>query len=96
MADGLEGLPVATLICDPQGQILLANRKARDLFGGELRGAELRQRLAELGHPSLPVAPAQRWKPWKPSSSATTGNATCASTWRACCRSKAKPPSAGW
>ncbi|HEK3356019.1 TPA: CHASE2 domain-containing protein [Pseudomonas aeruginosa] len=40
MADGLEGLPVATLICDPQGQILLANRKARDLFGGELRGAE--------------------------------------------------------
>ncbi len=46
-------LPVATLICDPQGQILLANRKARDLFGGELRGAELRQRLAELGHPSL-------------------------------------------
>ncbi|MFP9016567.1 CHASE2 domain-containing protein [Pseudomonas aeruginosa] len=52
MADGLEGLPVATLICDPQGQILLANRKARDLFGGELRGAELRQRLAELGHPS--------------------------------------------
>ncbi|RRI23648.1 CHASE2 domain-containing protein [Pseudomonas aeruginosa] len=53
MADGLEGLPVATLICDPQGQILLANRKARDLFGGELRGAELRQRLAELGHPSL-------------------------------------------
>ncbi|MBG6434293.1 CHASE2 domain-containing protein [Pseudomonas aeruginosa] len=53
MADGLEGLPVATLICDPQGQILLAHRKARDLFGGELRGAELRQRLAELGHPSL-------------------------------------------
>ncbi|HHW2067295.1 TPA: CHASE2 domain-containing protein [Pseudomonas aeruginosa] len=53
MADGLEGLPVATLICDPQGQILLANRKARDLFGCELRGAELRQRLAELGHPSL-------------------------------------------
>ncbi|HEH8674425.1 TPA: CHASE2 domain-containing protein [Pseudomonas aeruginosa] len=53
MADGLEGLPVATLICDPQGQILLANRKARDLFGGELRGDELRQRLAELGHPSL-------------------------------------------
>ncbi|MBH9393442.1 CHASE2 domain-containing protein [Pseudomonas aeruginosa] len=53
MADGREGLPVATLICDPQGQILLANRKARALFGGELRGAELRQRLAELGHPSL-------------------------------------------
>ncbi|MBG6527667.1 CHASE2 domain-containing protein [Pseudomonas aeruginosa] len=53
MADGLEGLPVATLICDPKGQILLANRKARDLFGGELRGAELRPRLAELGHPSL-------------------------------------------
>ncbi|MBG6623931.1 CHASE2 domain-containing protein [Pseudomonas aeruginosa] len=53
MADGLEGLPGATLICDPKGQILLANRKARDLFGGELRGAELRQRLAELGHPSL-------------------------------------------
>ncbi len=53
MADGLEGLPVATLICDPKGQILLANRKARNLFGGELRGAELRQRLAELGHPSL-------------------------------------------
>ncbi|HCF6144202.1 CHASE2 domain-containing protein [Pseudomonas aeruginosa] len=53
MADGLEGLPVATLICDPQGQILLANRKARDLFGGELRGDELRQCLAELGHPSL-------------------------------------------
>ncbi len=53
MADGLEGLPAATLICDPQGQILLANRKARDLFGGELRGDELRQCLAELGHPSL-------------------------------------------
>ncbi|HCD6623260.1 TPA: CHASE2 domain-containing protein [Pseudomonas aeruginosa] len=53
MADGLEGLPVATLICDPLGQILLANRKARDLFGCELRGDELRQRLAELGHPSL-------------------------------------------
>ncbi|MFU2930153.1 CHASE2 domain-containing protein [Pseudomonas paraeruginosa] len=53
MADGLEGLPVATLICDPEGGILLANRKARELFGRDLRGDELRQRLAELGHPSL-------------------------------------------
>jgi CHASE2 domain-containing sensor protein/signal transduction histidine kinase len=53
MADGLEGLPVATVICDPQGQILLANRKARALFGQPLRGDVLRQRLAELGHPSF-------------------------------------------
>ncbi|UBM23398.1 CHASE2 domain-containing protein [Pseudomonas sp. p1(2021b)] len=53
MADGLEGLPVATLICDPEGQILLANRKARELFGQALRGDDLCERLAELGHPSL-------------------------------------------
>lgn len=39
IADGLEYLPVATMISDPQGKILLGNRKARELFGHALAGA---------------------------------------------------------
>jgi len=35
MADGLECLPVATLITDPKGNILLANRIAREVFGND-------------------------------------------------------------
>jgi len=53
MADGLECLPVATLITDPMGEILLANRIARDVFGNELIGENLLQQLAALGYPPL-------------------------------------------
>ncbi|PKH35888.1 histidine kinase [Pseudomonas sp. 43NM1] len=53
IADGLEYLPVATLISDPQGRILLGNRNARDLFGGDLVGDEVLERLTQLGHPEL-------------------------------------------
>lgn len=53
IADGLEYLPVATLISDPDGRVLLANRKARELFGNALLGTELLVQLAELGHPGL-------------------------------------------
>ena len=38
IADGLEYLPVATLISDPHGQILLGNRKASDLFDSRSGG----------------------------------------------------------
>lgn len=53
IADGLEYLPVATLITDPQGQILLGNRKARDLFGGDLVGDDVLKRLEQLGYPDM-------------------------------------------
>jgi len=53
IADGLEYLPVATMICDPQGKLLLGNRKARDLFGHELAGGDVLQHLGELGYPGL-------------------------------------------
>ncbi|KAF1024750.1 MAG: Sensor histidine kinase WalK [Pseudomonas sp.] len=53
MADGLECLPVATLIADPAGHILLANRIARDVFGNELIGENLLEQLAALGYPPL-------------------------------------------
>lgn len=53
MADGLECLPVATLITDPTGEILLANRIARDVFGNELIAQNLLQQLAALGYPPL-------------------------------------------
>ncbi|TFH77015.1 sensor histidine kinase [Pseudomonas kribbensis] len=56
IADGLEYLPVATLISDPKGQILLGNRKARDLFGCDLVGDEVLDRLASLGYPDLSTA----------------------------------------
>jgi signal transduction histidine kinase len=51
IADGLEYLPVATLISDPIGQILLSNRKARDLFGGSLVGNGVFEQLVQLGYP---------------------------------------------
>lgn len=51
IADGLEYLPVATLISNPDGRILLANRKARELFANPLLGTELLAQLAELGYP---------------------------------------------
>ncbi|WP_339425404.1 CHASE2 domain-containing protein [Pseudomonas proteolytica] len=53
MADGLECLPVATLITDPTGEILLANRIARDVFGNELITENLLQQLKALGYPPL-------------------------------------------
>ncbi|WP_439863628.1 CHASE2 domain-containing protein [Pseudomonas antarctica] len=53
MADGLECLPVATLITDPRGTILLANRVARDVFGNHLVSGNLLEQLADLGYPPL-------------------------------------------
>ncbi|MGZ0714648.1 CHASE2 domain-containing protein [Pseudomonas palleroniana] len=53
MADGLECLPVATLITDPKGTILLANRIAREVFGSDLVSANLIEQLADLGYPPL-------------------------------------------
>lgn len=53
MADGLECLPVATLITDPRGSILLANRIAREVFSNELVNQNLLDQLADLGYPPL-------------------------------------------
>ncbi|NBF00770.1 CHASE2 domain-containing protein [Pseudomonas sp. Fl5BN2] len=53
IADGLEYLPVATLISDPDGKILLANRNARDVFAHSLIGQALIPQLALLGYPGL-------------------------------------------
>ncbi|KTC33231.1 histidine kinase, partial [Pseudomonas sp. ABAC21] len=53
MADGLECLPVATLITDPRGNILLANRIAREVFGNELVSHNVLEQLADLGYPPL-------------------------------------------
>jgi CHASE2 domain-containing sensor protein/signal transduction histidine kinase len=53
MADGLECLPVATLITDTQGTILLANRIARDVFGNDLVNQNLLDQLVDLGYPPL-------------------------------------------
>lgn len=53
MADGLECLPIATLICDTRGQILLCNRSARALLGEPLQGENFLDCLAALGHPAL-------------------------------------------
>ncbi|MGF6397531.1 CHASE2 domain-containing sensor protein/signal transduction histidine kinase [Pseudomonas frederiksbergensis] len=51
IADGLEYLPVATLISDPHGRILLANRKAREVFGRGLVGEDMLEQLNDLGYP---------------------------------------------
>lgn len=53
IADGLEYLPVATLISDPDGRILLANRNARNLFDNTLVGEDLIGQLRRLGYPGL-------------------------------------------
>lgn len=53
IADGLEYLPVATLISDPRGLILLGNRKAREVFGSNLVGDDVLDQLAKLGYPEL-------------------------------------------
>lgn len=53
IADGLEYLPVATLISDPHGKILLANRNAREVFAHSLVGEGLIPQLAALGYPGL-------------------------------------------
>lgn len=53
IADGLEYLPVATLISDPDGKILLANRNAREVFAHSLVGHALIPQLAALGYPGL-------------------------------------------
>jgi CHASE2 domain-containing sensor protein/signal transduction histidine kinase len=53
IADGLEYLPVATLISDPNGRILLANRKAREVFSCGLVGEDMLQQLSDLGYPVL-------------------------------------------
>lgn len=57
IADGLEYLPVATLISDPKGQILLGNRKARELFENDLVGNDVLDQLASLGYPELSTMP---------------------------------------
>ncbi|MBK5509462.1 sensor histidine kinase [Pseudomonas sp. TH15] len=57
IADGLEYLPVATLISDPKGRILLGNRKARDLFDSALVGYDVLDQLAVLGYPELSTEP---------------------------------------
>jgi signal transduction histidine kinase len=57
IADGLEYLPVATLISDPKGKILLGNRKARQLFDNDLVGDEVLNQLAQLGYPELSTDP---------------------------------------
>ena len=57
IADGLEYLPVATLISDPHGRILLGNRNARDLFGANLVGDDVLEQLAKLGYPELVEGP---------------------------------------
>lgn len=57
IADGLEYLPVATLISDPKGQILLGNRKARSLFDNNLVGDDVLGQLALLGYPELSTEP---------------------------------------
>ncbi|AMT86541.1 MULTISPECIES: sensor histidine kinase [Pseudomonas] len=57
IADGLEYLPVATLISDPQGKILLGNRKARELFEVPLVGDDVLDQLARLGYPELSTTP---------------------------------------
>ncbi|WP_367373546.1 CHASE2 domain-containing protein [Pseudomonas lini] len=51
IADGLEYLPVATLISDPNGRILLANRKAREMFCRGLVGEDMLEQLSDLGYP---------------------------------------------
>ena len=53
IADGLEYLPVATLISDPKGRILLGNRKARELFNSDLVGDDVLMQLKHLGYPAL-------------------------------------------
>jgi signal transduction histidine kinase len=59
IADGLEYLPVATLISDPKSRILLGNRKARELFNSDLVGEDVLGQLAQLGYPGLtPGVPA--------------------------------------
>lgn len=57
IADGLEYLPVATLISDPHGAILLGNRKARELFEDALVGDDVLDHLARLGYPELSTEP---------------------------------------
>ncbi|VVQ10617.1 Adaptive-response sensory-kinase SasA [Pseudomonas fluorescens] len=59
IADGLEYLPVATLISDPAGRVLLGNLRARELFSHELVGHDVLEQLARLGYPPLtPGVPA--------------------------------------
>lgn len=53
MADGLECLPIATLICDTHGRILLCNRSARAMLGEPLLGGNFLDCLAGLGHPAF-------------------------------------------
>ncbi|NWC11416.1 CHASE2 domain-containing protein [Pseudomonas agarici] len=53
IADGLECLPVATLISDIRGQVLLANRSARKLLGSALVGEDWIDVLARLGFPGM-------------------------------------------
>jgi len=57
MADGLECLPVATLITDTEGQVLLANRSARELLGAALVGEDWLDCLAGLGFPGMDGQP---------------------------------------
>lgn len=52
MAEGLEHLPVATLVCDPQGMVLLSSARARRIIGGARLGERLDGLLVELGHPT--------------------------------------------
>ncbi|BCQ58266.1 hypothetical protein PBOI14_00160 [Pseudomonas sp. Boi14] len=96
IADGLEYLPVATLISDPDGKILLANRNAREVFAHSLVGEGLIAQLAALGYPGL-TEPAlyPGWNNCRRWSSVMFSSAACEWNWRRCCRWTAIPPLAG-
>ena len=94
MADG-GCLPVATLITDPQGSILLANRVAREVFGNDLVGENLVEQLADLGYPRCTMVYALPCRRWNWSSFAISTNAVCAWNWLLCCLPKVILPSAG-
>ena len=51
MTEGLEQLPVATLVCDPQGLILLSSARARHIVGDARLGGQVNELLVELGYP---------------------------------------------
>lgn len=53
MTDGLEHLPVASLICRKDGEILFANRRARALVKAYRQCRHLSDYLQRLGYPEL-------------------------------------------
>ncbi|WP_339516538.1 CHASE2 domain-containing protein [Pseudomonas sp. RL_15y_Pfl2_60] len=55
MTDGLEHLPVASLMCRKDGDILFANRRARALVKDHALRLSLSDYLQHLGHPDVSV-----------------------------------------